>query len=186
MRADKNWAMALYDRVIAEAGEAGLGLGDARKRYAQLYQKAIDNGEIDLQKDPFSEGLMVFDSLVTKGRDSRRNSFKTHMEEVLSALREETLLGHDDPVFRQAMMLGNGWDKILGMWSADDWRDSVIPRYRNAAAVAVAAEQFDLLATDIADMMAIRGLRLVWDGFPEGERVPLAGHGELTGWAHKL
>lgn len=169
MRVDERWAMETYDRLIQEAGDDATSIDDARKQFADLYQKAVSADQLERQDD-FGEGLLVFDSLIRgRGRKQRRSSFLRDMQYILDGLRSgdddhATLLGRDDPVFLQAHALGDGRDKTLGLWTPEDWRGAIVPRYRNAAAVTAAAKEFDEYAEEIASILESRGLARTWDG----------------------
>ena len=78
---------------------------------------------------------------------------------MTAALNGETILGGQDPALHLAYPLGtsDGRDKVLSLWTREDWRNASMTRYRNAAEVTAAAQIFEEQATIIADRMLSAG-----------------------------
>lgn len=155
---DEQWFIERYDGYVASEVD-GASLEKSRDAVAQAYVSAVEAGEIERwREDITEEGRYLFDRIVKPTREKRRNSMRKSMDYLLDALRGDTILGPNDPVFVLAYPLGDGTDKTLGNWSQDDWRNATTERYRNAASATEAARQFDLAASQIADAMASRGV----------------------------
>lgn len=165
------WAMDEYDRLVAELADAdGLPLGEAAKEFQRRYIGALQHGKIQRpQADDWQDGVHLFNRVVKPGRDRRSKGLATEMEYIRDALNDDTILGRDDPRFQQAHRLGtaDGRDKILGLWSVDDWRNVAMIRYRNAAEATAAAAKFDQLQQEITAAMQRRGVAATWDLFNE-------------------
>ncbi len=159
-----------YDRIVNEAGDQGITVKDAQARLAEAYQQGIESGEIQRpDEDLFAEGKGLFDRIIRPTRQQRKNSLQRDMEHITSALNGETILGDHDPALHLAYPLGtsDGRDKVLSLWTREDWRNAAMTRYRNAAEVTAAAQIFEEQATIISDRMLAAGAGTTGELFPE-------------------
>lgn len=46
VEADNQWCIALYDRIVAEAGSDGIPVEDCAKAFAKAYADAVRRGEV--------------------------------------------------------------------------------------------------------------------------------------------
>lgn len=157
----EEWMIHTYDSIVASAGTEGITVKEARELAAERYEAAIRSGEIErYELDLFAEGGGIFDRVVRPQRQSRKSSLNRDMETINAALNDETILGSDDPILHIAYPLGtaDGRDKVLTLWTREDWRAASMTRYRNAAEVTASAQIFDELSTRIVDRMLTSGV----------------------------
>lgn len=160
MHADTQWVMETYDRIIASGDESTMKLADARIAFLDAYETAVATGELDrMPLDVRAEADVLFEAVARPTRQARKNSLYGQMEYIVAALHDETVLGLDDPALMQAYPLGDGRDKILMFWSADDWQNATLIRYRKASESTSAAAIFDELAAQIIAAMRTRSAR---------------------------
>lgn len=168
-----DWMIHTFDRIIAEAGADGMALKESREQTAQAYEHAVRSGELDRPADDlYAEGLAVFDAAVKPRRKSRTTALHRDATIIIDALNDETILGRDDPILHVAYPLGtaDGRDKTLTRWTADDWSNAAITRYRNAAEVTASAQVFDEQAQTIAAALITRGVgATTGDLFPDSQ-----------------
>lgn len=153
------WLIETYERIVAEAGDDGITVKESRELVAQAYEAAVRSGEIARPEiDLYDEGLTGFDKAVRPRRRARSSSLHRDMETITRAIAGETILGADDPILHVAYPLGtdDGRDKVLALWTAEDWRSSAMTRYRGAAEVTAAAQIFDEQAALIARQILAR------------------------------
>ncbi len=164
---DKQWFVEQFDRYISSNTDDGAELAKSKDAVAHAYADAVESGEIERwQADVFTEGLALFDRHVKPIRERRKSAMRRDVEYLIDALKDGTMLGADDPVLNQAFPLGDGRDKTLRFWTAEDWRSATTERYRNAAAVTGAARRFDEeLADLIVRALAGRGVNTTGDLF---------------------
>ena len=170
---DQQWFIDAYDKAVDDAGDEGSSVKETRETVADMYEKGVESGEFArLNDDIHDEGLALFDRYVRPRREQRKKHLQTDMEYIVDCINDETILGQDDPQLNVAYPLGDGRDKILRTWTAGDWRNSAMTRYRKAAEATASASIFDDLATRIAETMVIRGAIKTGDLFPDaGESV---------------
>jgi hypothetical protein len=163
---DRDWIVAEYDAVVAAEGDEGAVLEKSRDAVAHAYCDAVETGRIDRAMDDLvGEGRLLFDRFVGPERRRRRESMQANAEYLLSALRHETILGPSDPAFVVPFPLGDGRDKVLGLWTLEDWGGAVNERNRNAVAVAAKAHEFGTVAKEITGQMESQGCRTTADLF---------------------
>lgn len=142
---DKQWFFETYDRCVEDNGLDGTTLEKARVAVVNAYVDAVESGaEQRWQTDTADEAEMLFDRHIKPERNRRRTAMRKDWEHILSALADDTILGADDPILRTAYPVGTGMDKTLYYWTPQNFRDSTMERYRNAAAVTAAASEFDV------------------------------------------
>lgn len=153
----KEWIEREYDAIAAEYGDDGITQKEARDLLAQRYEDAVRCGEVDRDElDLYDEGKQLFDRVVSPMRNRRKNALQNDMQLIVDAMNDDTILGRDDPLLDIAYPLGtpDGRDKILRLWTREDWRRAQITRYSNAAEVTAAAHAFAELAESIVAGMA--------------------------------
>ncbi len=170
MTTAEEWMLTRYDRMVAESGDDGLTVKEAQSRLAEEYQTAVESGVVDRPEDDlFAEGKGIFDRIIRPARQQRKNTLQKDMEYMTAALNGETILGGQDPALHLAYPLGtsDGRDKVLSLWTREDWRNASMTRYRNAAEVTAAAQIFEEQATIIADRMLSAGAGTTGELFPD-------------------
>lgn len=157
----EDWIEREYDRIVGERGTEGITQKEARDIAAQRYETAVRSGDIDREElDLYVEGGQLFDRIIKPLRQRRKTSLQTDMETIVAALNGETILGDEDPILHIPYPLGtqDGRDKVLNLWTREDWRSAAMTRYRNAAEVTAAAQIFDEQAATIVDRMTQKGV----------------------------
>ncbi len=168
----EEWIEREYDRIAAEYGTDGVTVKEARDLAAQRYEAAVQSGEIEREGiDLYAEGLNLFDRIVRPLRQSRKKALQNDMQTIVAALNDETILGSEDPILHVAFPLGtqDGRDKVLALWTREDWRAAAMTRYRNAAEVTAAAQIFDEQADLIVQRMAQHGAVILSELFGMGD-----------------
>lgn len=151
------WSVEHFDRIITSAGDDGSKLSVTKDAFVSDFVQAIMSGDLQLPvRDLEDEARAAFQRYVEPVRQARKNSLRTTMEHLVDALNDDTILGLNDPALDMAFLVGDGRDKILRLWSADDWEQFIMARYRNAADVTTAAAADDRLARQIVDAMRQR------------------------------
>lgn len=160
---DKDWSIAIYDEIISERPDEGMLLEESRDAFAHKVADAILLGHI--KRPGLSDlemGRILFKRHIEPARSRRRQSMKRDMEYVLAWLTGDPEEEADmAAVCARAYMLGNGSDKTLNYWTAEDFEAATIERYRNAAAATKAAADFDQLARQIINFLTERGAPMV-------------------------
>lgn len=152
--ADDGWFIARYHDVVAEAGNEGIDIDKARDRVAQIYADSIENGSIDRLVDGLvEEGRKRFNEWVGPHRTKQRANFRKELEYLIDVLNDNTSMGPNEPVLHAAFPLGDGRDKILGLWSPEDWIRAVNERNSNAVKSAAAAHEFQVMAGKVVERM---------------------------------
>ena len=168
MHVNEGWMENTYDAIVAESGDDGITSKECKEKYAQRYDAAIESGELERNTiTAYEEGLGHFDRYIKPKRRARARKLQDDIEQIVAALNDETILGRDDPILRIAVPLGDidGRDKIIGLWTADDWHNATITRYRKAAELTTAAAMFDEHATIIKQQIVSRGVQKTFDLF---------------------
>lgn len=133
-----NWIVHNFDRIVRSSGADGMKLADAKLAVAERVTEAIATGEYQPTVSEIAEALVDRD--VTPERRRRSRALSHEVEYIISALNGETILGADDPKLWVAYPLGDGRDKVLALWTADDWKSSRQVRGEKVAD-AIAADQ---------------------------------------------
>lgn len=156
---DKQWFIDQYDTVVSKEPVAGSTVEKSRDAVAHAYADLVENDETKRRKfELVDEGRFLFDREVGGERERRRGSLKRDAEYICDALKGDTILGTDDPVFAQAVKLGNGSDKTLRYWTAADWIGAIQERTDQAEDAKKAAREFSTVATHIVSAMTERGV----------------------------
>ncbi len=163
---DKVWFIEQFDRFVTDNGDDGATVEKSRDAVAQAYVDGVESGQFARWASELKdEGRALFDRLVKPVREQRKSTMRRDAEYLADTLAGETVLGEADPVLDQAFPLGDGRDKTLRFWTAEDWRTAVTERYRNAAAVTEAARRFDESADAIVRAMTGRGVKTTGELF---------------------
>lgn len=166
------WVIGAYDKFVADHPDDGSPLEDSRDAIAAAYTKAVDSGDTRWTLDLLAEGRLLFDRAVKPVRSGRRGSLVGDGKYLLSALNDETILGPNDPQLGQAYPLGmkDGRDKTLRHWTQEDWQQASLARYRNAAEVTKAAQEFDVeVSAEFIKAMRARGVAMTGELFEHGD-----------------
>lgn len=149
-----------YDRIVNEAGEDGVKVGDAIAVIAELVDQAIAEENLD----PPTSAAAV--SLCIKHLDNqRKQGFISDIDYLLDALRDETILGIEDPKLAWAVGVGGGQRKTLGLCSIADLDEMISSRRRNMASVVAAFEKVAAEIDQLKAHMRSRDARIVVDLF---------------------
>lgn len=163
----RDWIIDRYDEFVGSEGDDGALVEKSRDAVAHAYADAVESGAISRPTvDLVTEGRSLFNSHAGRAREQRRVSMKNSAAHLLDALLGETVLGADDPALGLAYPLGDGTDKVLRLWTVDDWQAAKDERYRNAAAATGAAADFDSnVASEFIAALRKRGKRTTGDLF---------------------
>jgi hypothetical protein len=165
---DRDWFIDTYDAAIDESADDGAELEKARDTVAHEYADAVTAGvQPRHSMSLVDEGRELFDTFIGPERKRRKSSMRDQVAYLLDAFESGDDDGaYVDPILAHAYPLGDGRDKSLRYWTADDWTTATTERYRNAAKVTAAAADFDenTAARAIAAMRA-RGVLRVGDLF---------------------
>lgn len=156
MSALTDWIERAYDDYVRSHPD-GQKIGESRAAILEALRAAILSGE--LEPPDLLEALAgIIRSRLSGLRDARRASLPTVAQIIRDCLAGGTLLDSED-LLDQAYPLGtpDGIDKALRHWTQDDWLQSVVVRYREAAEQTAAAAAWDLIATDIASFLSKTG-----------------------------
>lgn len=163
---DKEWFIEQFDRFVSAASNDGSEVEKSRDALAHAYSDAVESGQAERWRDDLTtEGRVLFDRFVKPAREQRKSSMRRSAQELVDALNGETILGVQDPRLDQAYPLGDGRDKTLRYWTAEDWRAATTERYRNAAAVTAAAKEFDEAADQITRALISHGVNTTGELF---------------------
>ena len=152
----KEYLVAGYDEYVRMSGDAGVKPGVVRDHLSAKYADDVKFGLITAwQPNDIEAGIVLFNNIIMGDvRPARKTSFRDDVEYLVSAIRGETILGEDDPALNVAYSIGDGRDKILKLWTAEDWKQSVNVRFENLAKVTTAAYEFDQLVDELLSQMA--------------------------------
>lgn len=164
---DRDWIIATYDEIVAAHADAGVRVEEARVEFMARYAEAVTSGAVSGQAfDDMEIGAILFDQVVRPARSQRRSSWKSNLGYLGSILLGEEVDGDlVDPILNMAFPVGDGSDKTLRLWSEEDWKQSVVSRYRNAADATAAAAEHDRLVGAILDAFATTGAVFTRDLF---------------------
>lgn len=164
------WFLDEFDRfVLSKTTDAAI-LDDSRTTLSERYAEAVESGELDPPKVSLQEaGKRHFNRIINAARDKRRRSLKKELEYLLDCLRDETILGVNDPRFNQAFPLGTGADKTLGFWTITDWQTASEGRTIEAQDQTDSAAEFKRSVSILRGEMIKRGAVITADAFQGAE-----------------
>lgn len=158
---ENEWFEHAYDQIVGDE-TAGIEQDKLRDALAHDYLYAVERGEIEPQS-AMDLARAKADQYMRPIRRRRKASFRKDIEHLLSALNDETILGSDDPRLQQAVPVGNGVDKKLAFWTAEDWMTAVNVRQQNVQRAAEAATELSELATSAIREMTSRNAVMFGD-----------------------
>ena len=164
----KEWIEREYDRIAVEYDTDGITQKEARDILAQRYEDAVRAGDVEREDlDLYGEGKQLFDRVINPLRQRRKTTLQNDMEAIVDAINDDTMFGTNDPILNVPYPLGtaDGRDKILGLWTREDWRRSQITRYGKAAEVTAAAQIFADQAEVIVARMAQKNVDITFGLF---------------------
>lgn len=151
-----NLISAAYDRAHVAAGGEALTVAKVREIITPEVVTYLEGGDRDFER----EANLLIDSVLRRERPKRANQLRRDLEWVLDYLEnpEDAAFGIE-AILRRAYPLGtqSGEDKTLQFWTRPDFEAVVKTRYREAAAVTRAAEEFDSTIDRVLTAMAERG-----------------------------
>lgn len=145
----------LYDGAIA-ADPAGGKIAEAKSAIRDEVLSLVATTDRDIQR----ETDLLLDSVITMERARRSRSMKKQLDYFLDYLEDPESGATVDPILDLAFSLGDQWgvDKTLRNWTADDFQNVAVTRYRVAAEVTEAAKEFDDTARRIVAAMRAAGV----------------------------
>lgn len=153
---DTPWIVDVYDEFVSK-NTTGCTVEQSRDAVAKAYVVAVEAGDMPRWLDDLeTEGRQLFNRLVLPERERRKGTLVRQLEWIVDAILHATVLGDVDPMLDRAFPLGDGSDKALRHWTADDLTTAITERYRSAAATTAAAREFDRHAQDVKDLMYSR------------------------------
>lgn len=150
--------LSLYDEEVARH-TTGVKVAAARDAIRPEVRKLVAKGkrDLDLETD------MLLDTVLRSARSDRSRSLKRDLEFLLDAFSEDE--HYADPMLQQAYRLGDqaGIDKVLRHWTAEDFANLVVTRYRVAAESTAAAVALDKTTQRVLERMRVAGVAHVGD-----------------------
>ena len=131
-----------YDEVHAAAGGKALTVAEAREAIVPSVAAYLETADRDFE----AEARLRVDATLRTERDGRSRQLKRELEYVIdyitnpdaAAIAVEVLLARAYPLGTTT-----GEDKVLAHWTAEDFRNVVLTRYREAAGATEAAKDLD-------------------------------------------
>ena len=158
---EHDWFEHAYDEIVSVERD-GIEQDKLRDALARDYLDAVDRGEVE-PPSAMDHARAKADQYMRPIRRKRKASFRKDIEHLLDALNDETILGADDPQLQQAVPVGNGRDKKLAFWTAEDWMTAVNVRQQNVQRAAEAATELSELATAAISAMSSRNAAMFGD-----------------------
>lgn len=155
----KDSVINLYDQYMNQAGGA-LKYEDVREKLVPDMVNLLQQRDRDLE----TEARTLIKTALDSTRRTRSNSMRKSLEDILDYLAdpEEAALSVQ-PIMECAFPLGDGQDMTLKYWRIEDFFDSLVVRYREAAASTEAAKQYDEAVSALTALMRSTGARTVGD-----------------------
>ena len=155
----KDSVVNLYDQYMNQAGGA-LKYEDVREKLVPDMVNLLQQRDRDLE----TEARTLIKTALDSTRRTRSNSMRKSLEDILGHLSdpEEAALSVQ-PIMECAFPLGDGQDMTLRYWKIEDFFDSRVVRYREAAAATEAAKQYDEQVSALAQLMRARGATTLGD-----------------------
>lgn len=155
----KDSVVNLYDQYMNQAGGA-LKYEDVREKLVPDMVNLLQQRDRDLE----TEARTLIKTALDSTRRTRSNSMRKSLEDILGHLSdpEEAALSVQ-PIMECAFPLGDGQDMTLKYWRIEDFFDSLVVRYREAAASTEAAKQYDEAVSALTALMRSTGARTVGD-----------------------
>ncbi len=166
---DEDWFIHTYDDVLGEAGGA-LPVGKLRDEVAGRYADAVAAGQFhSVTITEFELGQLLYDMAVRPARSKRKKQFKRDLDWIVDSITnpDEGIL--IEPILSAGYPVGDGTDKALRYWLAEDFARARVERYRNASDVMAAARDFDEAADRVIAQIERAGVITVGDLF-RGDR----------------
>lgn len=157
------WFASAYDDIVGAEAD-GLEQDKIRDSLAREYLNAVERGEIEVASE-MDAARAKAEHYLRPIRRSRKDSFRKEVRYLLDALNDDTILGAGDPRLSQAVPVGNGKDKKLALWSAEDWITAVKARQKNVQDAAQAATEFSDIAAEVIGRMTEKEARMFGDMF---------------------
>ena len=155
----KDSVVNLYDQYMNQAG-GKLKYEDVREKLVPDMVNLLQQRDRDLE----TEARTLIKTALDSTRRTRSNSMRKSLEDILGHLSdpEEAALSVQ-PIMECAFPLGDGQDMTLKYWRIEDFFDSLVVRYREAAAATEAAKQYDEAVSALTALMRSTGARTVGD-----------------------
>lgn len=129
----------LYDEHVQSRSDEGTKVAEAKLAIRDEVRLLVATTERDIDRE--TDDLL--NSIIGSARSRRSRSMKKNLEHLLDGFDEgDTYI---DPLLDMAFGLGDehGVDKSLRFWTADDFANVVVTRFRVAAEVTEATAEFD-------------------------------------------
>lgn len=152
----RDWIVENYDAYVLSETD-GATIERSRDHLAHNMLDAIEAGALPPVNPDVEWARSIIGAALTPERQKRRGSFKKNAEYLLDALRNPDDGIHVEPFLDTVYPLGShdGRDKAFRYWTEEDLVASTIERYRNAAAAAEAAKEYDEVSHEL--IAAMRG-----------------------------
>lgn len=159
-----NLILPKYDLAVKRAGLDGIKVADARAEVVDEVTRMLVAGELD-PLGPTEQAEAIVDRSLVPGRKARRAALHSEVEYLLDALADGTILGRDDPRLAQALPLGDGRDKTLALWAADDWQAALNVRRSKRDELTASVQIFEEAVTTVITAMQTSGSATIADLF---------------------
>ena len=155
----KDSVVNLYDKYMNQAG-GKLKYEDVREKLVPEVMAVLEERERNVE----TEARTLIKATLDSTRRNRSNNMRKSLEDILDYLAdpEEAALSVQ-PIMECAFPLGDGQDMTLRYWKIEDFFDSRVVRYREAAAATEAAKQYDEQVSALAQLMRARGATTLGD-----------------------
>jgi hypothetical protein len=151
----------LWDEALTGLKE-GQAYADTRASIVPAVIELTANDE----RDPIAEAEALIDAVMDRVRRHRRETLKEQVEYVLDSLFMSGEDGaHIDPLLDVGYGLGSakGDDKLLRLWTREDFRNLMLTAYRNAGDVMAAAVALDAVLQRLIEVMEAQDAETVGD-----------------------
>lgn len=157
----------LYDEYAARVGD-DVKVGDGKTAIRNEIRSLIATTDRDIERETDA----AIDDAIGRMRSKRSRSMKKNLDYLLDGMTDPEG-PYIDPMLGMAFSLGDerGVDKVLRNWTAEDFQNLIVTRYRVAADATEAAAEFDRTAAQIVLRMRAVGAQRVGDVHwtPSGE-----------------
>lgn len=146
--------MDFYDEYVRSVDDpAGVKVSDVKMAIWDQVKALVSASDRDLDR----ETSALVNMSVTSERSKRSRSLPQHLDRLLNGIPEAG--EYVDPMLDMAFGLGDehGVDKTLRNWTAEDFYNLTVVRYRVAAETTKAASQFDEIAQQLVSRMRAMG-----------------------------
>lgn len=148
------WIVAKYEETVRQHQD-GLELEKSMDAVAHALLDAVETGDAPAPAATYDWAAKMTAAAVSVKRKRSRALIKKDVEYLLEAFADPENSIQIEPMLDHVFPLGShdGRDKALRYWTVDDFTASAMERYRNAAAVAEAAREYEEVVSRAVERM---------------------------------